>query len=291
MNKQKIVILGHSGFIGTNIEKSLSQNNKLEIIGRSLPNIDLTDEESTAQLANYVDKETIVILLAAVKRQFGDTVDVFRKNMQIVENVCKLLLEKPVKKIIFLSSAAVYGEETENTNISEESPINPTSYYGIAKYSAERILKKACFDNQFTSLICLRPPLIYGPGDEGRTYGPAGFTAAACEDKEIILWGDGTERREFIYVNDLCRLIEVLLNSDFSGELNVVSGQRYCFADIIDALQIRFSELTVNSKPRSKEKANNAFVANKIKSILPPEFRFTSLEEGLDKLIKSNQEN
>ncbi len=287
----RVVLLGHSGFIGTHIEKRLSQNNKLEIVGKSLPDIDLTNEESALQLIDYFDKKTTVILLAAVKRQFGDTLEAFRKNMLIVENVCKLLGQHPIKKIIFLSSAAVYGEETENTRICESSPINPTSYYGIVKYSAERLLKKACADNQFTSLVCLRPPLIYGAGDKGRTYGPAGFTAAACEGSEITLWGDGTELREFVYVDDLCTLIEVLLNNNFNGELNVVSGKRYCFADIIDTLKIRFPELVVNSKPRSKDKADNAFVTGKIRTILPTDFKFTDLETGVNKLIECNQEN
>jgi UDP-glucose 4-epimerase len=285
MSKVKqVVILGHSGFIGSHLERTLSASGTREVIGRSLPDIDLADPGSAARLMPYLTRDAALVLLAAVKRQFGDTLEAFQKNMAIVENVCSLLEEHPVGRVIFLSSAAVYGEETENTSISEETPVNPTSYYGIAKYSAERLLKKTCSAEHQASLICLRPPLIYGPGDKGRTYGPSGFTAAALEGAPITLWGDGTERREFIYVQDICRLIAGLLDSDFAGELNVVSGSSYCFADIVAALKEQFPNLEVNSRPRSKQKADNAFDARRIKSLLAPGFRFTSLKDRLSRI-------
>lgn len=225
------------------------------------------------------------MLLAAVKRQFGDTLEMFQQNVSIVENICRLLENHPIRRLIFLSSAAVYGEETENLCISEQTPINPTSYYGIAKYSGERLLRKVCVANQLTSLVCLRPPLVYGPGDKGKTYGPSGFVAAALEGAPITLWGDGMERREFVYIDDLCCLIEELVDAKFDGELNVVSGTSYCFADVVAVLKVKFPSLTVNSRPRSKQKANNIFDARKVKSLLPPGFRFTSLEEGLSRVI------
>ena len=241
---KRVIILGHSGFIGSHLERLLSRSGIREVIGRSLPDI-----------------------------------------MSIVENICRLLEEHPIRRLIFLSSAAVYGEETENMNISEQTPINPTSYYGLAKYSAERLLNKICVANQLTSLACLRPPLVYGPGDNGKTYGPSGFAAAAIEGTPITLWGDGTERREFIYIDDLCRLIEELIDTDFEGELNVVSGTSYSFADVVAALKVKFPNLEVNSRPRSKEKANNAFDARKIKSLLTSGFQFTSLEDGLSRML------
>jgi len=287
MSKVKqVVILGHSGFIGSHLERTLSASGTREVIGRSLPDIDLADPGSAARLRPYLTRDAALVLLAAVKRQFGDTREAFQQNMAIVENVCRLLEEHPVGRVIFLSSAAVYGEETENTNISEETPVNPTSYYGIAKYSAERLLKKTCSADHQASLICLRPPLIYGPGDKGRTYGPSGFTAAALDGAPITLWGDGTERREFIHVQDICRLIAGLLESDFAGELNVVSGTSYCFADIVAALKEQFPNLEVNSRPRSKQKADNAFDARKIKSLLAPGFQFTSLKDGLSQISR-----
>jgi UDP-glucose 4-epimerase len=255
------------------------------VIGHSLPDVDLTDWESARQLNHVFDNETSVILAAAVKRQFGDTLSVFRQNLSIVENLCQLLVEKPVKQVIFLSSAAVYGEETENTFIDEETPVNPTSFYGIAKYTSERLLRKTCLEHQISSLICLRPPLIYGPDDQGQTYGPSGFCSAAMTGKPITLWGDGTELREFVFIDDLCKIVEKLLNSDIFTELNVVSGVSYSFVDIISILKRKFPELTVEARPRSKTKANNAFNPERINSFLPSDFKFTSLEQGILKLI------
>lgn len=280
----KIIILGHSGFIGSHLERMLSATEAWNVIGRSLPDIDLTDAGQAAQLIPFMTPQSTLVLAAAVKRQFGDTLEAFHQNTAIVENICSLLETHPVKRVIYMSSSAVYGEETDNTDISELTPVNPTSYYGINKYTAERLLKKACSDR--TALVCLRPPLVYGPNDPGRTYGPSGFSTAAIEGAPITLWGDGAELREFIYIEDLCHVIELLANSDFTGELNVVSGTRYCFADVVEMLKKKMPELEVNSRPRSKQKADNAFDAARIRSLLPEDFIFTSLEAGLAKILE-----
>ncbi len=287
-NPEKIVLLGHSGFIGSHLENQLSRSTNGQVIGRSLPDMDLTDSEQADRLIPYLEPDGTLILAAAVKRQFGDTLDAFRQNMAIVENICRLLEIYPVKRVIYMSSSAVYGEETENLDISEHTPVNPTSYYGINKYTSERLLKKTCGDR--TKLICLRPPLIYGPNDPARTYGPAGFVAAAIENQPITLWGDGTELREFIYIDDLCRLIEWLLGSEFNGELNVVSGTAYCFADIVTILEEKIPGLNVTSRARSKQKANNAFDARKIRSLLPADFSFTTLQQGLTHIVDQHLE-
>ncbi|MCX6239050.1 MAG: SDR family oxidoreductase [Bacteroidia bacterium] len=285
---KKIIILGHSGFIGSRLVRLLSESASYKIIGCSLPDVDLCNSSSATLLAPHFSPDSTIVLAAAIKRQFGDTLEAYQQNMAIVENVCRLLEAHPVKRIIYLSSAAVYGEETENTSISEQTPINPTSYYGIAKYTGERLLKKESAANQNTSLVCLRPSLIYGPGDQGRTYGPSGFCSAALEGTPITLWGDGKEMREFVFIDDICRVIERVITTEFEGELNVVSGTRYCFEDVITALKSRFPNLMVHSRQRSKPKANNAFDASKIKSLLPSDFRFTGLEEGLTRMLNQN---
>lgn len=283
--EKKIIILGHSGFVGTHLKSAVSKKDGWVVTGCSLPSVDLTLPEHVSRLAPFFTPDSTLVLAAAVKRQFGDTLEAYKQNMAIVENICGLLKAQPIKRVIFMSSSAVYGEETENLNICESTPVNPTSYYGISKYVAERLLHKACGENRVTSLVSLRPPLVYGPADQGRTYGPAGFSAAALEGAPITLWGDGTELREFIYIEDLCQVISYLVANEFSGELNVVSGIAYCFADVIAILKEKFPNLVVNTRPRSKQKANNAFDASKMKSLLPEDFQFTSLQVGLASML------
>ncbi len=288
MSKSKIVILGHSGFIGSHLEQLLSKSSNWDVIGRSLPDVDITNQDHVSQLIPFFLPDTTLVLAAAVKRQFGDTIEALRQNMLIIENICRLLETYPVRRVIFMSSAAVYGEETENTDISELTPVNPTSYYGINKYTGERLLRKACAENQQTSLVCLRPPLVYGPNDQGRTYGPSGFATAALDGVPITLWGDGAELREFIYIEDLCRVIEFFADNEFEGELNVVSGISYCFADVVTILKGKLPNIEVKTRSRSKQKANNAFNAQKIKSLLPINFRFTTLEDGVARILNLN---
>lgn len=154
---KRIILLGHSGFIGSHLEQDLTKYCSSEIIGKSLPDIDLSDLTSASQLLELFDENTALVLMAAVKRQFGDTLEAFNKNMAIVENICHLIEKSPVKQVIFMSSAAVYGEETHNLNISELTPVNPTSFYGIAKYILLNVfLRKPVWQMEYHLSACAR---------------------------------------------------------------------------------------------------------------------------------------
>jgi len=288
---KRVVILGHSGFIGSHLQSAFSGLAKgIEIIGHSFPEVDMTAPDCRKILADSFNESTAVVICAAVKRQFGDTIDVYHQNMAIVENVVAAVESKPVARIAFMSSAAVYGEETHNTSIRETTPVNPTSYYGIAKFTGECLLNKAFANSDNPSVVCFRPPLAYGPGDEGRTYGPAGFSATAREGKAITLWGDGSELREFLYVEDLCKMIVHLTLSDYSDPVNLVSGQSYCFKDILNYLEkISPSSFEVTQRDRSKDKVDNAFDATLIRSLMPADFSYTALEQGISNTFNQDK--
>ncbi|UCD15397.1 MAG: NAD(P)-dependent oxidoreductase, partial [Candidatus Omnitrophota bacterium] len=193
-NIKRILILGHSGFIGSHLMRNFCDKEpQIELIGKSIPEIDLTKLEDVKSLSPFFDMETVVIMCAAIKRQFGDNLDTFSQNLAMVTNLCRILEQRLAKRFIFFSSAAVYGEDISNTNITEDTPVCPTSFYGMAKYICERLLIKNFNQSSKGSLFILRPPLIYGPGDMGSTYGPAGFIKAALNNEKITLWGDGLE--------------------------------------------------------------------------------------------------
>ncbi|MBI3617301.1 MAG: NAD(P)-dependent oxidoreductase [Candidatus Omnitrophica bacterium] len=203
------------------------------------------------------------------------------QNLNMTRNVCRVLEKYPVKRFIFFSSSAVYGEDIHNTRITEETPACPTSYYGLVKYTAERLYAKTIGSQKESSLAVLRPPLIYGPGDWGKTYGPSGFVRAALNNEPITLWGDGTELREFIFVEDIVRVVCGFLDSDFKGVVNVASGKSRTFQDVLKIVSDLAGEaLDVKSLARTKDKVDNAFDNTHFTRLMPG-LRFTPLEEGM----------
>jgi UDP-glucose 4-epimerase len=158
---QRVLILGHSGFIGRHLIDTWTQNpDGVEVKGISIPEVDLTQEESQDSIVEAYDDHTAVVLCAAVKRQFGENVSAFQSNVRIVQNLIAAAGKKKISRLAFMSSAAVYGEETHDTAITEETSVNPSSYYGIAKFTGECLLRKALGEGKITSLICFRPPLV-----------------------------------------------------------------------------------------------------------------------------------
>ena len=157
------------------------------------------------------------------------------------------------------------------------------TFYGISKFNNENILKKVCTDYDIP-LMLLRPPLIYGHNDLSLGYGPTLFTYKSKRKEIINLWGDGKEKREFIYVDDLGYLCKEIIAKKSTGILNTVSGISYTFLDIILELEkIMETKIDFIHKKRTKDKVDH-FFSPKIHQKMFPKFRYTSLNEGLKKL-------
>jgi UDP-glucose 4-epimerase len=286
---ERVIILGHNGFIGGNLHRFFSEHSpRVELIGRDFPETDLTRPEDAQKLGELFEPGTAVIVCAAIKKQIGDSLEAFSSNLQIAMNLCRVLAKRPAGKVIFFSSAAVYGEDVHNTNITEQTPPQPSTYYGLAKFTSEVLFHKAVVENKQTALLLLRPALVYGPGDQGG-YGPTGFVKAALKGEQIVMWGDGLEKREFIYVGDLVRIVHGLTFQKCEGVVNVASGQSYTYQDALEIVQKHVSlESPVTSRPRTKNKADHGFDNSRLRSLLPG-FRFTSLAEGTRLTFEANR--
>lgn len=284
--------MGHTGFVGGHLYRAFREGwPHLEIIGRSTPTMDLRKAEEAEKLSDCLNLQTALIMCSAIKRQFGDTLETFSQNVSMCLNLCRVLEKRPVKRLIYFSSTAVYGEDIHNTHISEETENHPTSYYGLAKYVGENLFLKTIQRRDQSSLVILRPPVIYGAGDRSRTYGPAGFIKDALGNRKIVLWGDGTEYREFIYIADIVRIVSSLIFSHGEGVVNIASGTSHTFKEILNILSHLISDhLEITSRPRTKDKVDNQFDNRKFVSLING-FDFTALDKGIKETFDLENEN
>ncbi len=284
---KKIIILGHTGFIGSRLSSFFEKSTKdIKVIGKSFPEIDLTKYDDVLSLKKYFDMDSVVVMCSALKKEHGDNIDNFFKNINMVANLCRLIETNPVRKFIYFSSAAVYGEEVHNLKISEDTLISPTSYYSLAKYCSEVLLKNSIKNGSGGRLTIIRPPVIYGPGDQP-CYGPSGFAKAAIDKGTITLWGDGTEKREFVFVDDIVDIVNRLVFSNFEGVLNIATGNSYSFIEVLEILSSLLEhKINIEAKERTKQKIDHGFDNSKLIKLFP-NFSFTPLEQGIKKTMES----
>jgi len=278
----RIVLLGHTGYIGSRLAGALrSAAPDVPIVGRSAPTLDLTRQQAPTELEQLLDPDCALVICAAIKKQLGDNPEIFEQNLAMVLNICRAVAARPVRRIVFVSSASVYGEDVQHGVIDESTPVQPTSFYGIGKFTAERLLVRMAGQQPGTSLLVLRPALVYGPQEPAYYYGPSGFLRKALSDSPITLWGDGEELREFLFVDDVVALTARLTLGDATGVLNIVSGTTYTYTQALTVIaKLAGRQPPIDSRARTRDKVDHRFDASRLLGACPG-FVFTSMEEGL----------
>ena len=282
-----ISLFGHTGFFGREIYKYLKTKKKISSLSTfSSKEIDLSKKIDVGGLSKRYKKDSTIIFCSGIKKQYGDNLNIFDLNQRIITNFAKSL-NTNVKKIIYFSSASVYGEDIPHKNkINENTVLYLKSYYGLSKFTSEKILEKAAKEHGI-KLVIFRIPLVYGVGDSTKGYGPSDFINSFIDNKQITLWGKGDEYREFIYIIDIVKLTYKFLNNNSEGIFNIVSGKSYTFYEIIRILNKIFSrKYKINYKKRSKKKVDHKF-NNKKMIKFSNGYKFHTLKEGIIKFIKS----
>jgi len=277
----RIVLLGDTGYIGSRVAAAFKVAAPgVPIVGRSVPSLDLTAPDAESALQAILDGDCALVICSAIKKQLGDTLEIFRQNLAIVSSVCRALESCPVRRVIFFSSAAVYGEDVQHGVIDESTAVQPTSLYGIGKFTAERLLARTAAQQRL-SLLMLRPALVYGPREPAYYYGPSGFLRNTLAGAPITLWGDGEELREFLFIDDIVALTTQLTFGDTTGVLNIISGTSYTYAQALATVRtVTGTQPEVTSRPRTKDKVDHRFDPGRLVQACPG-FTFTSLDDGL----------
>ena len=251
----------------------------LPVEGYNSSTLDLTAPNCIDRLCEAVDEQTTLII-AARSRPTQDRFESFLDDIAIDTNVARSLSRRRVKRCLYFSSLSVYGDSNTNLSITEETPIAPVSLYGIAKFSGECVIRQVA-EKADIPLVVLHPCMVYGPGDTSQAYGPARFIRSILQEGKALLFGDGTEIRDYLFIRDLVRMTIPLAFGDQTGTFNLATGHSHSFQEIITHLRkISGKEFEVIHLDRERPKVDQRIVPDKLMSTLPG-LPFTEFEQGL----------
>ncbi len=313
MESSKVLVIGGAGFIGSFIVKQLLKESVKEVIiydnfargkleniseslqdprcyifpyGGDIRDIDVLDKAFEG--VDYVFHLAAMWLLHC--KDFPRTA--FEVNIGGTFNVLEACVKHGVKKLIYSSSASVYGDAIE-VPMTESHPFNNKNFYGSTKIAGES-MATAFNDRYGLSVIGLRYMNVYGPGqDQHAVYTgviPIMLNNIAANEAPRIN-GDGSQAYDFIYVEDVALANICALRSPIvHGYYNVGTEVQTSVRDLCETiLRLKRSNLKVVFQPYSTDDARQ-FVQNRIGSATKADkelgFRYQySLDEGLQKLI------
>lgn len=225
--KKKFLITGGAGFIGSHLSEALSKKAKIIVIdnlfqGNKIKlnkNIKLikADVRNNKILNKYGKGCSAIFHLSAV---IGvDAVAQNKvKNMNIefegLKNICECAKKNNIKKIIYASSSGVYGKLNYHNKVKEDATIAPASGYAIAKRAGEIYLKNFSEENKI-SCASVRLFNVYGKRQDNRMVIPR-FIDLAKKGKEIKIYGNGKQTRDFTHIDD-CIKTFILLEKKING--------------------------------------------------------------------------
>jgi UDP-glucose 4-epimerase len=271
----RAVVLGANGFIGGAVLRAL-HGAAVETASLGRPGLDLLRPEAVDQLAGALRADDALVFVSA-KAPCKNS-EMLLENLAMVRTVCATLQRRSVAHVVYISSDAVYKDSPHA--LSETSCAEPGSLHG-AMHLAREIALRSEFAGPLT---VVRPTLVYGLDDPHNGYGPNRFRRLAAAGQDIVLFGEGEERRDHVDVEDVAALVVRILLHRAGGIVNAVSGEVVSFRELAEFAATEFSpRVVVKGSPRSGPMPHNGYrpFERSAAERMFPGFRFRSWAEGL----------
>lgn len=221
----KILLTGGLGQVGSYAGERLSENNEITIIdnfSNSLNNIkfssnikiikgDIRNQKIVNDLVGKADTIIHTAAQTSVNKSVEDPIYDADNNVNGTLNLLEAARKSDIERFVYISSAAVYGDPI-TLPINEEHPTNPLSPYGLSKLTGERyaMLYHSLYG---LPVVCLRPFNIFSPRQNpGSPYSGVitKFIERIKYNKNPVIFGDGNQTRDFVYIEDV---VDVIFNT------------------------------------------------------------------------------
>ncbi len=250
--ESRIYIAGHKGLVGSAIYRRLTRDGYDNLVVREFRELDLRDQTAVDRFFTQVQPEFVFLAAAKVGGIAANSsypAEFLYENLAIQNNVIHSAWRSGVQKLLFLGSSCIYPKLAPQP-IKEEylltGPLEPTNeWYAIAKIAGIKMAQAYRKEYGFHA-ISLMPTNLYGPGDnfdlENSHVLPALIRrfheAKLSTAPEVVVWGTGSPRREFLHVDDLADAAVFLMrNYDDPEIINVGTGSDVTIRELAEIVQ------------------------------------------------------
>jgi len=302
----KIYIAGHKGLVGSAILRKLKIEGYSNLVTRTSKEVDLRNQAEVACF--FAEEKPEYVFLAAAKvggilANNTYPAEFIYDNLMIQNNIIHQAYLNGVNKLLFLGSSCIYPKfapqpmKEEYLLTGELEPTNEP--YAIAKIAGIKMCQS--YNRQYgTNFISVMPTNLYGPGDnfnlETSHVIPALIRkfheAKIYGDQEVVIWGTGKPKREFLYVDDLADACLHLMNK-YSGEMhiNIGTGEEFEIIELANLIKdiVRFQGKIVNDRTKPEGTPRKLLDVSFLESI---DWKYkTALREGIERTYRWYQEN
>jgi UDP-glucose 4-epimerase len=303
---KRIIVIGGGGFIGSHVCEELLQMGKEVIVfdnlstgkeenvpkGSKFIKGDIKDLEQLKGVMNDNDIDLVFHEAANIStpRSVEEPLYDLRENVLGTFNALYAALKSNVKRFIYASSAAVYGEP-KYVPLDEKHPTEPISPYGVSKLAGERYCV-AFYKTYGLKTVSLRFFNVYGPGENLKTTLDEVilYLNKMLSNRPITIFGDGNQTRDFVYVKDIVRaqLLAAEKDEAISEVINVGTGIETSINELVKTIEeVTGHKAIINHAPLRNGEIKRSFGdISKAQKILgyKPKFR---LKEGIQELMNS----
>ncbi|MBI2429182.1 MAG: GDP-L-fucose synthase [Ignavibacteriales bacterium] len=248
----KIYVAGHRGLVGSAIVRLLQQRGYSNLVYRTHKELDLTDQRQVKQFFDQEKPDFVFLAAAKVGGIYANNTypaEFIFSNLEIQNNVIHQSHIHNVKKLCFLGSSCIYPKLAPQPMKEEyllTGKLEPTNEpYAIAKIAGIEMAKS--YNRQYgTNYISVMPTNLYGPNDNfdlQNSHVLPALIRKFVEAKKnnapsVVLWGTGTPRREFLYVDDMADACIFLMNTyDGSEFVNIGTGEEVTILELAEIIK------------------------------------------------------
>jgi nucleoside-diphosphate-sugar epimerase len=271
----RVAIIGAGGFVGGAVARRLQRDGiTVAAIGRA--EVDLLAPGAERKLAALLAAGDVVVAASAIAP--CKNADMLVDNVVLARAITRAVATVEVAHVVNIGSDAIYADSAEP--LTESSVAAPESLHGVMHLARELMLRSEVK----APLATIRPTLIFGPGDPHDGYGPNKFRRQAARGEGIVLFGEGEERRDHIFIDDVAELVVQAIYHRSSGALNAATGEVRSFRQVAEAVvALAPKPVGIAGSPRRGPMPHNGLRPFDVAAVRQafPAFNFTPFETAL----------